>query len=262
MFADLNSFQKEEITMVEREFSQLSEFMRFLATENTDGDRLPSLANLSEQLGVSIASLREQLEVARALGLVVVQPKKGIRRQPYQFTPAVCKSLAYASAVDPLHFFHAFADLRTHVETSYWHEAVQLLTAEDRAALCGLIERAQEKLAGNPIQIPHAEHRELHLSIYRRLNNPFVTGILEAYWEAYEAVGLNMYADIRYLKTVWEYHRQMVEAISNGNHADGYRAMIEHTDLLELLQRRATREELQPAPGSAAPPKAAPRRFE
>jgi DNA-binding FadR family transcriptional regulator len=238
----------------EREYSDLSEFMRFLARENTDGDRLPSLADLSDQLGISIASLREQLEVARALGLVKVQPKKGIRRQPYQFTPAVCKSLAYASAVDPVFYFNAFADLRTHIEASYWHEAVDLLNQGDQAELCNLIDRAMEKLSGDPIQIPHAEHRGLHLSIYRRLNNPFVTGILEAYWDAYEAVGLNLYADIHYLKTVWEYHRQMVEAICSGNHAAGFRMLIEHTD---LLQQRARQE-----PGPAPLPKAASRKFE
>jgi DNA-binding FadR family transcriptional regulator len=84
------------------------------------------------------------------------------------------------------------------------------------------------------------------------LNNPFVTGILEAYWEAYEAVGLNLYADISYLRTVWQYHRKMVEAICSGDEAAGYRALIEHTDL--LLQRSYLEE----------PPlqKAAPRRFE
>ncbi len=237
---------------------ELSEFMRYLARENADGDRLPSLAGLSEQLGVSIASLREQLEVARALGLVKVQPKKGIRRQPYQFTPAVSKSMAYATAVDPDYYFQAFADLRTHVEASYWHEAVNSLTKEDHAALCLLVERAMVKLGSDPIQIPHAEHRELHLSIYRRLDNPFVTGILEAYWEAYEAVGLNTYTGLRYLKTVWEYHRQMVEAICSGDHAAGYRAMIEHTDLLHQLTRQEPRQE----PGSVPLSRAATRRFE
>jgi len=236
----------------EQEFSELSEFMKYLARENTDGDRLPSLADLSERLKVSIASLREQLEVARALGLVKVQPKNGIRRQPYQFTPAVLKSLSYASAIDSDFYFQTFSDLRTHVEASYWHEAVSLLTQEDHARLQDLILRAMEKLEGQPIQIPHAEHRELHLLIYRRLNNPFVTGILEAYWATYEAVGLNLYTDISYLKTVWEYHRQMVESICTGNDAAGYRALIEHTDL--LLQRASQK----PMPA----PKAAPRHFE
>jgi len=222
----------------EREYTELSGFMQYLAREKTDGERLPSLAELSNQLEVSIASLREQLEVARALGLVKVQPKKGIHRQPYQFTPAVLKSLAYASAIDPAYFFHAFSDLRTHVEASYWHEAVQSLTQEDHHRLRELVEQASSKLEGQPIHIPHAEHRELHLTIYRRLNNPFVIGILEAYWEAYEAVGLNLYNDISYLKTVWDYHRLMVEAICSGDIAAGYRAQIEHTDLLQQRTRQ------------------------
>lgn len=237
----------------EREFTELSEFMQYLARENTDGDRLPSLAALSEQLGISIATLREQMEVARALGLVEVRPKKGIRRQPYQFTPAVVKSLSYAWAVDPANFFHSFSDLRTHVEASYWNEAVSLLTAEDHALLQRLIVQAMNKLDGHPIEIPHVEHRELHLSIYRRLNNPFVIGILEAYWAAYEAVGLNLYTDISYLKTVWNYHQQMVDAICSGNYAAGYHALIEHTDL--LLQRSQR-------PASTPAPRFAPRQFE
>lgn len=213
----------------------LSEFLQYLAKKNSDGERLPSLTVLSQQLGVSVSSLREQLEVARALGLVDVRPKTGIRRLPYRFTPAVVKSLSYATAIDAMYYFSAFADLRTHVEAAYWRQAVSLLTEEDQKRLVSLVERAMEKLNGEPVHLPHAEHRELHLSIYSRLNNPFVTGILEAYWEAYEAVGLNMYTDLHYLKTVWEYHRQMVEAICAGDIEAGYQALIEHTDL--LLQR-------------------------
>ncbi len=234
----------------EREFTELSEFLQYLARENADGDRLPSLVDLSAQLGVSIATLREQLEVARALGLVEVRPKKGIRRQPYQFTPAVLKSLSYATAIEPDNFFHAFSDLRTHIESAYWHEAVRSLTSEDHALLRGLVAQAMEKLEGQPIQIPHGEHRELHLSIYRRLNNPFVTGILEAYWEAYEAVGLNLYTDISYLQTVWEYHRQMVEAICRGDYDAGYHALIEHTDLIQQRGRQAPVPEPKAAPAS------------
>jgi DNA-binding FadR family transcriptional regulator len=49
----------------------LSEFLRYLAQHGeANGQQLPALSELSRELGVSIASLREQLEVARALGLV------------------------------------------------------------------------------------------------------------------------------------------------------------------------------------------------
>ena len=70
------------------------------------------------------------------------------------------------------------------------------------------------------------------MKIYSRLENPFVTGILEAYWEAYEAVGLNVFAgDYKYLEEVWQYHQKMVEAICNGTFEAGYQALIKHTDL-------------------------------
>ncbi|MDI6693856.1 MAG: FCD domain-containing protein [Anaerolineales bacterium] len=222
--------------------NQLSSiFLQYLAQHSsldqaTNGetpatDRLPSLNDVSKELGVSVALLREQVEVAKAIGLVEVRPRTGIRRLPYSFLPAVRQSLSYAIAVDQSHFME-FSDLRNHIEAAYWNEATQLLTSEDHQRLMSLVNRAWEKLNGQPIQIPHEEHRQLHLRIYTRLKNPFVLGLLEAYWEAYEAVGLNLYADYRYLQQVWAYHQEMVEAICAGDFDRGYRALLQHKDLI------------------------------
>ncbi len=218
----------------ERSNFTLSEFLQYLVSHEQTEQSLPALTALSQELGVSVASLREQLEVARALGLVEVRPRTGIRRQPYTFFPAVRQSLQYAIALDKEHFTH-FADLRRHVETAYWHEAVKLLTPEDHAALRALLNRAWEKLRGSPIEIPHPEHRELHLTIYRRLNNPFVSGILSAYWDAYETVGLNFFTDYNYLTEVWTYHQKMVDSICNNDPDTGYQALNEHSDLINQL---------------------------
>ena len=212
----------------------LSEFMRYLAAHPQAEENLPALSSLSKELGISVASLREQLEVARALGLIDVRPRTGIRRLPFTFLPAVRQSLGYAMALDPNNF-QLFADLRQNIEASYWHEAVEKLTEEDHAQLKMLMERAWRKLDGRPVQIPHDEHKQLHLTIYGRLNNPFVTGILEAYWESYEAIGLNVFTDYNYLRGVWQYHEKMVNAICSGDFSSGYRALVEHTDLLTDL---------------------------
>ncbi len=212
----------------------LSEFLRYLVSIPNHGDetaQLPPLTDLSQQLGVSVARLREQLEVARALGLVEVRPRTGIRRLPYTFLPAVRQSLTYAIELNRA-YFDTFAELRNHLEAAYWYQAVQLLTPEDHEQLRHLVASAWEKLHSPQIQIPHAEHRALHLTIYRRLDNPFVLGLLEAYWEAYEAVGLNLYAGYEYLQEVWRYHQRMVDAIGAGDFEAGYRALVEHTDLL------------------------------
>src|SRR5512139_1367155 len=216
----------------EQTFPEISEFMRYLANSPEADRSLPPLKDLSEELGISVASLREQLEVARALGLVEVRPRLGMKRRDYSFTPAVRQSLRYALALNDDNF-RKFSELRNHVETAYWYEAVEKLTEEDKQELRSLVRRAMEKLHSNPIQVPHEEHRNLHLLIYRRLENPFVTGILEAYWDAYEAVGLNVFVgDHQYLLQVWDFHHQIVRAICNGDYKSGYEALVAHTDLL------------------------------
>jgi DNA-binding FadR family transcriptional regulator len=210
----------------------LSEFLRYLASHEEAARGLPTLNELSRELGIGLAALREQLEVARALGLVEVKPRMGTRRREYSFTPAIRQSLGYALALDNDHF-RKYAELRKHVESAFWHQAVRKLTEGDKQDLQNLIARAWEKLRGTPVQVPHEEHCLLHLKIFSRLDNPFVTGILEAYWEAYEAVGLNVFAGgYEYLQEVWRYHQKMVEAICTGDFEAGYEALVAHTDLL------------------------------
>lgn len=213
-----------------------SDFLQYLAANTSlktdqDASHLPSLTKLSKEMRISVALLREQLEVAKALGLVEVRPHTGIRSLPYSFLPAVRQSLSYAIELDRA-YFEAFSDLRNHLESVYWGEAVRCLSGEDIHALQELIARAWDKLRGTPIQIPQSEHRQLHLGIFCKLGNPFVQSLLEAYWEAYEAVGLDVYADYDYLKQVWQYHQQMVDGIAQGDFDAGYRALVEHKDLL------------------------------
>jgi len=212
----------------------LSEFLRYLAAHPEAETSLPALTDLSGELGISVASLREQLEVARALGLVEVRPRTGIRRLAYTFFPAVRLNLEYAMSLDEA-AFQQFADLRKHIEMAYWHEAAAKLTAEDQQLLQNLLQKAWAKLDGRPVQIPHEEHKQLHLLIYSRLNNPFISGVLEAYWNAYESIGLNVFTDYDHLRGVWTYHQRMVDAICAADWQAGYQALVEHTDLLSDL---------------------------
>ena len=215
------------------------DFLQYLVEQSVEwgkvSDSVPSLKELSRQYGVSITSLREQLSVARAFGFVEARPHVGIRRLPYSFTPAIQTSLSYAIALDR-RYFDYFSDLRRHIEANYWFEAVSRLTDEDKDELQKLVNRAWEKLEGNPIRRPHIEHRELHIIIYGRLENPFVSGILEAYWDAYEKVGLSRYTDLEYLKNVWRYHKEIVGAICSGDFDGGYQLLLEHMELIQQLR--------------------------
>ena len=209
-----------------------SDFLNYLVTQDVNpGERFPSLAEISSDMGVSVGKLREQFEVARMLGLVEASPRRGITRKAYAFHPPVRLSLLMALALDSAHF-REFSDLRSHLETAFWSEAVVLLTAEDKAKLQELVKRAIEQLNQARVQIPHAEHRALHLLIFSRLENPFVKGLIEAYWDAYEAVRLNRYADYSYLQEVWEYHSRIVDAICEGRYDEGKVLLIKHMTLL------------------------------
>ncbi|RME50351.1 MAG: FadR family transcriptional regulator [Caldilineae bacterium] len=226
-----------------------SEFLRYLLAHGcTPGTRLPPLAEISQEIGVSVGKLREQMEVARSLGLVEARPRRGIECNAYRFLPAIRQSLMFALCLDQ-NFFRAFSALRVHLESAFWHEAVGQLMPEDHARLHELVNQAWEKLQHERIQIPHQEHRAFHLTIFSRLDNVFVRDLLEAYWDAYEAVDLNTYADYKYLTAVWTYHRRIADAIAQGDVDEAKRLHEEHIQLLMTRGVPLTGEEAL-APGN------------
>lgn len=211
-----------------------SDLLNYLVRQGyRPGDRLPTIQELQDRdrLGVSISKVREQLEVARALGLVEVRSKTGMRLKDYCFTPAVRLSLLFAIAGDP-HRFEQFTALRNHVEVAFWHEACAQLTEDDTDLMRRCVAQARARLNERLIAIPNEEHRVFHLTMFRHLDNPFVQGILEAYWDSYEAVEANRYADYAYHLSVWDYHERILDAICAGDFDRGQALFVEHTHLL------------------------------
>ena len=208
------------------------ELLDYIAQEApAPGARIPPISELSDRLGISASKLREQLEVARVLGIVEVRPKTGIRTREFSYLPSLRLALLFVLAQDRTRF-EEIRSLRTQLEAAYWMEAVARLQPSDLDRLDLLVAQAWDKLRGAPLQIPHAEHKGLHQTVFSRLPNPLVRSLLEAYWEAYEAAGLNLYADYAYLHEVWTYHEAMVRAIRQGDLEAGRQALLNHTGLL------------------------------
>lgn len=209
-----------------------SEFLQFLVRQRiASGERVPTLTELSDELGLSVGKLREQLEVARHLDIVSVRPRKGIRREPFNFQPALLTSLLFSIATNEASFAQ-FSQLRQTVEAGFWLEAVAQLTADDIAGLRDLLGQANQKLHGSPPHIPNQEHRDFHLRLFAHLDNPFVKGLLEAYWDAYDAVEVTAFASYQYWLDVWDYHEQIVDAIEAGELASSQTLLIAHFALL------------------------------
>lgn len=208
------------------------EFINYLIRKRQDPNaRIPAIGAISEELGISAACLREQMELAKNLGLIAIQPRKGIEILPYSFTPAVIKSLYYAVKIDK-NYFTQFSDLRSHLEKSFFIEAVSLLSTSDIQELKALTQSAKNKLLSDPIQIPHSEHRKYHMLIYKQLNNIFLNGMLEAYWDTYEIVGLDVFTDLKYLEDVWNYHQRIIDNLTLEKFNIAYELLIEHMQLI------------------------------
>ncbi|MBN1964265.1 MAG: FadR family transcriptional regulator [Anaerolineae bacterium] len=224
---------------------QPSDLLNYIVNARVEpGEQLPTLKTLSDELGISVNKLREQLEVARVLGMVDVRPRAGTRVQPYDFLPAVRLSLLYAVAMDR-GYFEPFSALRRQLEVAFWEDAVTALGPAEHDRLDALIAQAWAKLNDQPARIPHGEHREFHQTIFSRLDNPFVTALLEAFWEAYEAIEYHIYSDYRYLCDVWAYHQRIADAIRAGDIAASQEAYLQHT---RLIRCRTHPDEETPAP--------------
>lgn len=209
-----------------------SNFIAYIVEHQVQPDeKLPSLQDISKEIGISVGKLREQLEVARTLGIVSVRPRRGTIRLPYDFAPAVQASLSFGLETEAA-TFNQFNQLRRAIETQFWNEAVQLLTDEDKAVLKDIVSQAWNRINGTPRHIPTREHRQFHLKIFSRLDNPFVQGLLDAYWAAYADSQITRLMGYEYWVQVWEYHGRITDALVANQFAEGCDLLIEHFDLL------------------------------
>ena len=203
-----------------------------LETRGGKPAKLPPLDKLAKELGVSRGKLREDLIAAQAYGMVEMRPGDGTYVRPCDFYTAIRTLVLYSIMCDRKNF-DRFYRLRIQLEIGFWEEAATSLRTEDKQELERILERAERKLKGTPVEIPHGDHRDFHQLIYSRLNNMFAAGILQAYWDAYEAVGLHRYFDYGYYEAMWESHTEIVKAILGGRYQEGKAILIRHFTLLE-----------------------------
>jgi GntR family transcriptional repressor for pyruvate dehydrogenase complex len=212
--------------------------LQYILRENLrtpDGEelaKLPSMDDLAKAMRVSRGKLREELIAAQACGVIEMRPGDGTYVRPFDFYAAIRTPVLYSIACDEASF-DRFYRVRGHMEIAFWDEAVRNLSAEDHQELYRILDQAEAKLTARRVEIPHLEHREFHLGIYRKLNNEFVAGLLRVYWDAYEAVGLHRYFDLGYFQRMWSWHREMVDAIVAEDYSQGRAILIQHFTLLD-----------------------------
>ncbi|CAM4116838.1 GntR family transcriptional regulator [Pseudomonas reidholzensis] len=188
------------------------------------GDALPSQRDLAEQLGVSRASLREALSSLSALGLVSVQPGKGVFVQAPVAAAPVGFSWPYAEQVSAVDTFQ----LRYVLEGFAAGQAALNLTADDLDRLAANVEAMRHELrAGNfeaAARLDFAFHQDLLQASGNRAMLHVITASQDIFLESQK---LPFIRPERAMET-WQEHNKILRALGRRSQLGAQRAMQEH----------------------------------
>ncbi len=187
------------------------------------GDALPSQRDLAEQLGVSRASLREALSSLSALGLVSVQPGKGVFVQE---PPAPAPSFAWpyaeqVSAVDTFQLRYALEGFAAGLAALY-------LSAADIDELEANVEAMRQELRAGHFDSAARLDFAFHQRLLEASGNRAMLQVITASQDIFlESQKLPFIRPERAMET-WQEHRKILRQLARGNQAGAQRAMQEH----------------------------------
>ena len=190
------------------------------------GDSLPSQRDLAILLGVSRASLREALSSLSALGVVSVQPGKGVFVQavsePQQRTGGF--SWPFDTHVSPSDTFQ----LRYALEGFAAGLAAVTLTADERDVLEDNVESMRLELRAGDFEAASRLDFEFHRHILIASGNQAMLGIITAGADIFlESQKMPFIRPSRAMET-WQEHRKILRALARHASGPAQKAMHEH----------------------------------
>lgn len=189
------------------------------------GDALPSQRDLALQLGVSRASLREALSSLSALGVVSIQPGKGVFVQsPVELSRGEAPGWPFAAQASPLDIFQ----LRYALEGFAAGLAATTLSTFDLDALEDNVAAMREHLRGGDFEAAAKLDFEFHRRILLASGNQAMLSILTASAEIFlESQKLPFIRAERAMET-WQEHRKILRALARRASGAAQKAMQEH----------------------------------
>lgn len=189
------------------------------------GDVLPSQRDLALQLGVSRASLREALSSLSALGVISVQPGKGVFVQAVEPPPAVSGvSWPFAAHASPVDIFQ----LRYALEGFAAGLAAVTLSADELDALEDNVAAMRDELRAGDFDAAARLDFEFHRRILLASGNQAMLSILTASAELFlESQKLPFIRAERAMET-WQEHRKILRALARRASGAAQKAMQEH----------------------------------
>ena len=174
------------------------------------GQRLMEV-QLAEQLGVREAIRKLELE-----GLVVMLPRKG----------AYVANISVKDLMDVL-------EIRASLEGLGASLAAERRTEEDIKNLEEIEEEFEQAVITQDIDMLLKKDIEFHECIFKAANNKKLEKMINSLWEQVQRFRITYVSDSNASLSLIDEHRIILNAIKEGNVADGKKAAIEHIEKAE-----------------------------
>ena len=197
------------------------------------GAALPGERELAKRLGVSRPSVREALRTLERMGVLDVRHGSGTRaaesgadvlRTPLAFLLALDRP-----SIGELH------ETRTLLEVHLAGRAAERRTDADLADLSSALDDMRARL-NDPKAVTDPDvrfHRALATASHNRLLERIMNGLQENIRELIDAA----WPANRSMKTSWNHHRAIYDAVRRGDPAAARKAMTVHMDLMTVELR-------------------------
>lgn len=200
------------------------------------GDRLPTEAELCEQMGVSRSVMRDALRTLSSVGLISVRHGIGIEvAEPNAdaVTMAVILLLGRSDLT-----MGDLVEARKFIEAALAPLAAVNGTDEDRSAMRGALQRFQDAAAAGDARACERAHREFHLGLLRGARLPALDVVLRPMQHVIALSSLPPRLDDMLHWDV-EVHVPIVEALERRDPDAAHTATIEHFRFIDRKEHAA-----------------------
>jgi GntR family transcriptional repressor for pyruvate dehydrogenase complex len=189
------------------------------------GDRLPPIRKLARVLKAGRNLVRDGLLEAQTLGLVKIEPRKGVFVAGDRAEEGVCRMLERVLTRDEPNLFH-LVDARLVVEAELTAEAARTRRPEDLLPLRQALERVLT--VGDDREAYIEADEAFHLAIARIAGNRVLLAFLELLWRLIRPAKANLALSAQNRRLSDTEHQELFRSIVAGDAAAARAKMDEH----------------------------------
>ncbi len=200
------------------------------------GDKLPSEAELTRQLGCGKSSVREALKSLEALGIIEILHGRGAIVSKFNFD-VIFQNLSYDLQVNK-HELQELFEIREAFEVYFLDRIVDKISSQNISRLEELVEKMET--AAKKDESFFQEDFAFHRLLFKQLNNAAALKLMRVFWNSLARVS-HMSIDSTTPIATAQSHKKILDAIKERDPVKAKETMKNH--FLEIRQRLQDKKE-------------------